>query len=77
MAVNDENTAYAEAYAVLDLTGGIEDLEVGGVRLALFAGVTNALDTTYNTSVVINAFGGRFYEPGPGRAFYLGIKLGL
>lgn len=77
MAVNDENTAYADAYTVLDVRGGIEDLMVGGVRLTLFAGAANILNATYNTSVIINAFGGRFYEPGPERALYLGMKLGL
>jgi iron complex outermembrane receptor protein len=39
--------------------------------------VGNLLDRAYNTSVVINAFGGRYYEPGPGRTFYAGARLTL
>ena len=35
--------------------------------------VTSADGTT--TSVVVNAFGGRFYEPGPPRSFYGGMVV--
>jgi iron complex outermembrane receptor protein len=40
-----------------------------------FAGVQNALDRAYVGSVVINAAGGRYYEPAPGRNVYLGLAL--
>jgi iron complex outermembrane recepter protein len=38
-----------------------------------FVAVTNALDSRYSASVVINAFGGRYHEPGPGRSLLLGL----
>jgi hypothetical protein len=28
---------------------------------------------TYNASVVVNAAGGRYFEPGPGRTFFVGL----
>jgi hypothetical protein len=35
------------------------------------------LDARYNASVTVNAFGGRYYEPGPGRTVYLGLAVDL
>ncbi len=42
-----------------------------------FGGVNNLLNETYYDNIRLNAFGGRFYEPAPGRNFYLGMQLGL
>lgn len=38
-------------------------------------GVRNLLDETYADNVRINAFGGRHFEPAPGRYLYGGLKL--
>jgi iron complex outermembrane receptor protein len=65
------------AYTLLDVRGGWEGVRAGPLALSPFAGVTNLLDRAYNTSVVVNAFGRRYYEPGPGRAFYAGLSLSL
>jgi iron complex outermembrane receptor protein len=65
------------AYTLVDLRGGWEGLRLGTVSLSPFAGVGNLLDRAYNTSVVINAFGRRYYEPGPGRTWYAGASLTL
>jgi iron complex outermembrane recepter protein len=35
------------------------------------------LNITYYDNIRLNAFGGRFYEPAPGRNFYFGLSLGL
>ena len=64
-------------YTLVDLRGGWEGARVGRAALSPFAGVTNLLDRAYNTSVVVNAFGRRYYEPGPGRTFYAGLRLAL
>lgn len=64
-------------YTLLDARGGWEGARLGGVGLSPFAGVSNLLDRAYNTSVVINAFGRRYYEPGPGRTFFAGLRLTL
>src|SRR3989441_3458004 len=48
----------------------------GGMRLAPFVGINNAFNHLYVSSVVINAARGRFYEPAPGRNFYVGLSGG-
>ena len=49
----------------------------GGSRLSPFVGVNNLFDRRYVSSVVINAAGGRYYEPAPGRVLYVGVGLGV
>ncbi len=75
--VNDGNTAIADAYTLLDLRLGLLDVPLGGLTASPFIGVTNLLDATYVTSVVVNAFGGRFFEPGPTRSLYVGISMAM
>lgn len=48
---------------------------VGRVRLDPFFAVENLFNHRYVASVTINAVGGRYYEPAPGRSFYLGVEL--
>ena len=48
----------------------------GGMRLAPFVGINNAVNHLYVGSVVINAARDRFYEPAPGRNFYVGLSVG-
>ena len=38
-------------------------------------GIRNLLNQTYFDNIRINAFGNRFYEPAPGRNFYVGVKM--
>ncbi|HEY0154460.1 MAG TPA: TonB-dependent receptor, partial [Longimicrobium sp.] len=63
------------AYTVVDLRGGWTGARIGSFRLSPSFGITNLLGVDYNTSVVVNAARGRFYEPGPGRTFYAGIEV--
>ena len=65
------------AYTLVDLRGGWEGARIGGMTLSPFVGVTNLLGRAYNTSVTVNAFGRRYYEPGPGRTAYAGVRLAL
>lgn len=51
------------------------DLSVGPTRFQPFVGVNNLLDERYNSSVVINAAGARYFEPAPGRNLYLGARV--
>lgn len=74
--VDDANTAIAPAYTVVDVRGTSPALPLGAGSVELFGGIDNLLDAEYVASVVVNAFGGRYYEPGPGRAVYLGIRIG-
>lgn len=73
-AVNNANTSWASGYALLNARVAWRP----ATRLAMepMAGVDNIFDKTYAANVVVNAAGGRFYEPGPGRTFYVGLRMG-
>jgi len=77
IAVDDANTAFSPAHELVDVRFGHLGVRAGALRLAPFLGVTNLLDVEYNAAVAVNAFGQRFYEPGPGRALYLGGSASL
>ena len=49
----------------------------GPGRPSPFIGVTNLFDQGYVSSVVLNAVGGRYYEPAPGRTIYVGLGFAL
>jgi iron complex outermembrane recepter protein len=76
---NNANMADARspAYRVVDVRAGVNEFRLLGLRLSPFLGVTNLLDEVYVTSVVVNAADGRYFEPGPGRAFYMGTSLAV
>ncbi|MFP4227528.1 MAG: TonB-dependent receptor family protein [Salinivenus sp.] len=73
--VDDGNTEKAPRYALLNLRVGHRGLPLGTAQVKPFAAVNNLLDEQYASSVVINAFGGRFYEPGPARSLSLGVNV--
>jgi iron complex outermembrane receptor protein len=75
MPVDDANTAESAGYFLADFRMGISGLRAGQVSLSPFLSVSNVLDRTYDTSVVVNAFGSRYYEPGPGRSLALGMRV--
>ncbi len=41
-----------------------------------FAGVHNLFDRDYVASIAPNGFGGRVFEPGPGRTVWVGVEVG-
>jgi iron complex outermembrane receptor protein len=76
--VDDANSApFADSYTLFDVRVGGSGIQLGGVQLSPFAGVQNLSDETYVSSVTINAFGSRYYEPGPNRTFYVGGTLAV
>jgi iron complex outermembrane recepter protein len=76
---DDANNPLAEAPSrrLADFRLGANEVNLLGLRLSPFAGITNLFDATYTSSVSVNAFGGRFFEPGPGRSLYLGASVAL
>ncbi|NIR44425.1 MAG: TonB-dependent receptor [Gemmatimonadetes bacterium] len=72
--VDNANQQRNEGYAVIDLRLGYR-VRLSGMEAAPFLGLNNAFDGRYNSSVVINAFGARYFEPAPGRNLYLGVGL--
>ena len=73
--VDDGGTASSPSYFIADLRVGVEALPAGQFDLAPFLAVANLFDATYNASVVPNAFGSRYFEPGPTRTFRFGFGV--
>lgn len=73
--VNDANLERSPSHVVFAGRTGLHGLRAGAVEFAPYVGILNLFDRDHNTSVVVNAFGGRFYEPGPPRSVYLGATM--
>jgi iron complex outermembrane receptor protein len=74
--VDNANEARNDGYAVVHLRVGY-GAGLATLGIEPFVGVNNVFDVRYNSSVVVNAFGGRYYEPAPGRNIYAGLRLRL
>ena len=72
--VNDKNAAVAPSYFLVDLRTGLEGLTLGTMVLSPWVALTNLLDENYIASVAVNAFGGRFFEPGPQMSLQVGFR---
>ncbi|HJQ20575.1 MAG TPA: TonB-dependent receptor [Gemmatimonadaceae bacterium] len=73
IAVNDANSERSPSYVIHGARVGLQHVRAGGLQFSPNIGVLNLFDRLYNTSVVVNAFGGRYYEPGPPRSLYAGL----
>ncbi len=73
--LNNANTVFNWAYTVADLRFGF-DGRWRDVDVRPFVGIDNLFNERYNSSAITNAFGGRFYEPSPGREIYVGLTIG-
>lgn len=73
---DNANRIKVNGYAVFNARLGIEE-RLWRRRLTLYFGVNNVLDTHYLSNIRVNAFGGRYFEPAPGRNLYVGMKLEL
>ena len=73
--LDNANTVFNWAYTVVDLRFGF-DAKWGDVDVRPFAGIDNLFAERYNSSAITNAFGGRYYEPSPGREVYVGLTIG-
>ena len=74
--LDNANTAYNWAYTVVDLRFAF-DGKGGDTDLRPFVGIDNLFGERYNSSTITNAFGGRYYEPSPGREVYVGMTVGF
>ena len=74
--LNNANTVTNWAYTIVDLRFGW-DARWGDTDVRPFIGIDNLLDERYNSSAITNAFGGRYYEPSPGREVYGGLTFGF
>jgi iron complex outermembrane receptor protein len=74
LAVNNANTAWADAYDIVNARLAWRPSTSFAMEPVI--GVENLFDQTWASNVVVNATGGRYYEPGPGRTFYVGLRMG-
>ena len=77
LPVDDAGEHSSPGYFLTDLRLGLSQLGAGRTKFSPFIAVANVFDHRYNSSVVVNAFGRRFFEPGPGRTFTVGMGVAL
>ena len=73
--VDDGGQSLSPSYFLAEVRVGLDELSVGRIDIAPFLGVANLFDATYNASVVPNARGNRYFEPGPGRTYRVGLGV--
>lgn len=74
--VDDANSARSGGHAVVNLRLGAL-AAFGRPWLSPVIGVSNLFDTHYAGSINVNASGGKFYEPAPGRTVFAGLTVAL
>jgi iron complex outermembrane receptor protein len=75
---NDANTAYVNPHTVFDMDIGHDGISFGKdkkIRLILSGGISNIFNLHYISSVTVNATADRYYEPAPGRSYFLNVRL--
>ncbi len=74
--VDSRNTAVNDDYSLFNVNVSWIEAELfPGWLITPFVQLNNIFDERYNGSVIINGFGGRFYEPAPGRNWQAGINV--
>lgn len=77
--LNDANSRYYKPYHLLNIRAGWDLASIkqnSKWTLEVFGGMQNVLGTEYTSFLVVNAFGGRYYNPMPQESFFGGIKIG-
>jgi iron complex outermembrane recepter protein len=74
VAVNDVNTVFAPAYALLGLDGGY-GVELRSFKLNAFLRINNLLNRRYVGSVIVNDGNSRYFEPGAGFNILGGVSV--
>ncbi len=73
MGVNDTGSERAPGHVLMHLEAARTWRRARG-SLRAFARVDNLLDRAHVGSVIVNEGNGRYYEPGPGRGWLLGLR---
>lgn len=76
LPLNDGNTTWAEPFHLLFARITWQTRMLNS-PVAIFAWGANLLNTRYSAGHDLNAFGGRYYNPAPGRHFSLGLTFTL
>jgi iron complex outermembrane receptor protein len=72
--VNEANTDAAPSYAVMNWRLGFGQAS-GAVSWKAFVRVNNLFDRNYAGSVIVDDGNGRFFEPAPGRNWFIGVNV--
>ncbi len=72
--VDNSNENRNDGYVTANIRLGYS-LRTRSLEVFPLLGVNNLFDVRYNSSVVVNAVGGAYYEPAPGRNFYFGLRV--
>ena len=72
--VNDRNTDAAPAYAIVNARVGFAQ-KAGRATFTEFVRVNNLFDRKYIGSVIVGDTNGRFFEPAPGRNWFVGANI--
>jgi iron complex outermembrane recepter protein len=72
--VNDRNTDAAPSYAVMNARLGFSQVH-GAATWRAFVRVNNLFDRNYAGSVIVGDTNGRFFEPAPGRNWFVGAGV--
>ena len=75
VVLNDANTEEAAGYWTFGARGGWRRT-LGHLEANLYTGIDNATNRNYSLGNDLNAFGGRYFQPAPGRAWYTGAQVG-
>ena len=73
--LRDDNTIYSDSYELVQFKAGFRTHILSDLELDLYFGMDNVLDEQYSRGYDINAFGGRYYQPAPGRNWFAGIRM--
>lgn len=73
MLANDTGTARAPGHVLANAEAS-RTWRTGNGSLRAFARIDNLFDRAHIGSIIVNEGNGRFYEPGPGRGFLLGLR---
>ena len=74
--VNDRNTDAAPAYTVVNTRVGLVQA-LGRATFTEFVRCNNLFDRKYIGSVIVGDTNGRYFEPAPGRNWFVGANLEL
>ena len=73
---NNSNTVQIDSFQKIRLQVS-KSFRVNKMKISLSGGINNLLNVRYFDNIRLNAFGGRFYEPAPGRNAYFGVNIGI
>jgi len=73
---NDRNTASAPAYTIANAQAGFAQ-SAGKVKLTEYVRLNNIADKKYVGSVIVGDTNARYFEPAPGRNWFVGATVAV